>query len=69
MTEDDETLDTLLDTGSGGSVEKLNDKRVAGKLQKLWAAHEKPGDAEATREAMKRRNAMIRAKKGLPPRE
>lgn len=65
---DDKLLDRMdQEQGNGGDASKLNDRRIAGKLNKLYAAHAAPKGNESI-EAMKARNTAIRLAKNVPPR-
>lgn len=53
----------------GGSPDKLNDKRISGKLQKYWGEHEASAGKDNSVERMKARNTALRLAKSVPPRE
>lgn len=47
-----------------GSTDRLNDKRIRGKLEKLWDAH-LSSDKDESVERMNARNTAIRVSKGV----
>lgn len=63
---DDKLLDTMSESGtSGGGTDKLNNRQIQAKLQKLYAAHETP-KVDGSVERMKARNTAIRLSKHIP---
>lgn len=54
----------------GGSTDKLNDPKIAARLNQLWAEHQaKPADPMESVEMLKLKNRNIRLNKHIPPRD